>query len=57
MNQLFMLVRADGSPASLLPYARQAVSALDPEQPVYLIQTLTKRSPRHRSSSASPRCW
>ncbi len=39
-NQLFMLVRTDGSPASLLPSARQTVSALDPEQPVYLAQTL-----------------
>ena len=39
-NQLFMLVRTDGSPAALLPSARQTVSSLDPEQPVYLIQTL-----------------
>jgi ABC-type antimicrobial peptide transport system permease subunit len=35
-----MLVRTDGSPAALLPSARQTVSALDPEQPVYLAQTL-----------------
>ena len=39
-NQLFMLVRTDGSPAGLLPSARQTVSSLDPEQPVYMIQTL-----------------
>jgi putative ABC transport system permease protein len=39
-NQLFMLIRTDGSPSTLLPTARQTVSALDPEQPVYLIQTL-----------------
>jgi putative ABC transport system permease protein len=39
-NQLFMLVRTDGPPISLLPSARQTVSALDPEQPVYLTQTL-----------------
>ena len=39
-NQLFMLVRTEGSPASILPMARQTVSSLDPEQPVYMIQTL-----------------
>ena len=39
-NQLFMLVRTDASPAALLPSVRQTVSALDPEQPVYMIQTL-----------------
>jgi len=39
-NQLFMLIRTDGSPGGLLPSARQTVSSLDPEQPVYLIQTL-----------------
>jgi putative ABC transport system permease protein len=39
-NQLFMLIRTEGSPASILPAARQAVTSLDPEQPVYLIQTL-----------------
>jgi ABC-type antimicrobial peptide transport system permease subunit len=39
-NQLFMLVRADVEPASLLPAVRQAVTSLDPEQPIYNIQTL-----------------
>jgi putative ABC transport system permease protein len=39
-NQLFMLVRTDGAPSGVLASARQAVSSLDPEQPVYLIQTL-----------------
>ena len=39
-NQLFMLVRTDGPPTGLLASARQTVSSLDPEQPVYLIQTL-----------------
>jgi putative ABC transport system permease protein len=39
-NQLFVLVRTDASPAGLLPLVRQTVSALDPEQPVYMIQTL-----------------
>jgi len=39
-NQLFLLIRGDGAAASLLPSVRGAVVALDPEQPVYLIQTL-----------------
>jgi putative ABC transport system permease protein len=39
-NQLFVLVRADSSPAGLLPTVRQAVSALDAEQPVYMTQTM-----------------
>jgi putative ABC transport system permease protein len=39
-NQLFMLVRADVPPAVLLPSVRQTVSLLDPEQPIYQIQTL-----------------
>jgi putative ABC transport system permease protein len=39
-NQLFLLIRADVPPMSLLPSVRQAVVALDPEQPVYSIQTL-----------------
>jgi putative ABC transport system permease protein len=38
-NQLFVLVRADSSPAGLLPVVRQTVSSLDAEQPVYLTQT------------------
>jgi putative ABC transport system permease protein len=39
-NQLFMLIRAESSPAALIPSVRQAVSALDREQPIYMIQTL-----------------
>ena len=39
-NQLFVLVRTDGSPSALLSSVRETVSALDPEQPVYMIQTL-----------------
>jgi putative ABC transport system permease protein len=39
-NQLFMLIRTESSPGGLLPAARRAVTALDPEQPVYMIQTL-----------------
>jgi predicted permease len=39
-NQLFMLIRTDVSPAAVLPAARQTVTSLDAEQPVYMIQTL-----------------
>ena len=56
-NQLFMLVRGDGAPAALLPAVRQAIRALDPEQPIYAIADAggSDRAVR-RSSSASPRC-
>ncbi len=39
-NQLFVLVRGDGAPAAMLPSVREAVRALDPEQPIYAIQSL-----------------
>jgi putative ABC transport system permease protein len=39
-NQLFVLVRSETAPAALLPTVRQTVSSLDPEQPVYMTQTL-----------------
>ena len=39
-NQLFLLVRASQDPAALLPSVRAAVASIDPEQPVYLIQTM-----------------
>lgn len=39
-NQLFLLVRAEGAPEALLPLIREAVAALDPEQPIYSVQTL-----------------
>ena len=39
-NQLFLLVRTDGSPSALLGSVRQAVVSIDPEQPVYMTQTL-----------------
>ncbi|HXW03840.1 MAG TPA: ABC transporter permease [Vicinamibacterales bacterium] len=38
-NQLFFLVRADAA-ERLTPAVRQAVVSLDPEQPIYAIQTL-----------------
>jgi putative ABC transport system permease protein len=39
-NQLFVMVRTDGDAAALLPEARAAVRALDPEQPIYNVRTL-----------------
>jgi predicted permease len=40
-NQLFLLVRVEsGDATALLPAVRQAVAAIDAEQPVYAIQTL-----------------
>jgi putative ABC transport system permease protein len=39
-NQLFLLIRTAGEPRSVLPMVRDAVRQLDPEQPVYGIQTL-----------------
>jgi putative ABC transport system permease protein len=39
-NQLFVLVRGDASAAALLPSVREAVRALDADQPIYAIQTL-----------------
>ena len=39
-NQLFFLVRGEAAPGALLPLVRQAVLSLDPEQPIYGIQTL-----------------
>jgi putative ABC transport system permease protein len=39
-NQLFVLVRSESSAAGLLPAVRQTVSSLDPDQPVYLTQTM-----------------
>jgi putative ABC transport system permease protein len=39
-NQLFLLARGHGDASSLVSSVRATVAALDPEQPVYLIQTL-----------------
>ena len=41
-NQLFVLVRGEGEPAALLPSVREAVRTLDPEQPVYAVQSLQR---------------
>ena len=39
-NQLFLMVRSDRDGASLVPSIRAAVASIDPEQPVYAIQTM-----------------
>jgi putative ABC transport system permease protein len=39
-NQHFLVIRTAPEPASLLPAVRRVVSELDPQQPVYGIQTL-----------------
>ena len=39
-NQLFLIVRGTGPATDLLPQVRSVVASMDPEQPVYAIQTL-----------------
>jgi putative ABC transport system permease protein len=39
-NQLFLLVRSDGDLAAMLPTVRQQLASIDPDQPIYNIQTL-----------------
>ena len=39
-NQLFLLVRSAREPSDLLPAIRRALTAIDPNQPVYLVQTM-----------------
>ena len=39
-NQLFMLVRTEVEPRSVLPEVRSQVRALDPQQPLYAIRTV-----------------
>jgi putative ABC transport system permease protein len=54
-NQLFLLVRTEGNPRTLLPAVRGAVRSIDPDQPVYAISTLeeifaTDSAPRRIAS-------
>jgi predicted permease len=42
-NQLFLLVRTEGEPGTVLPAIRDVVRAVDPEQPVYAIATAHER--------------
>jgi putative ABC transport system permease protein len=39
-NQLFLLVRGQGEASALVGPVRSTVSAIDPEQPVYMIQSM-----------------
>jgi putative ABC transport system permease protein len=39
-NQLFLIVRSDLDASALIPSIRAAVVSIDPEQPVYAIQTM-----------------
>jgi putative ABC transport system permease protein len=39
-NQLFLVVRARSDAMALLPAVRRTIATLDPEQPVYAVQTL-----------------
>lgn len=51
-NQLGLAFRTRGAPRDLIPQVRRAVLALDPEQPVFDVQTMRDRI---ASSSAEPR--
>jgi predicted permease len=39
-NQYFLMIRAQGDPMSLLPEVRRTLAAQDPNQPVYMVQTM-----------------
>ncbi|HEX7088620.1 MAG TPA: ADOP family duplicated permease [Longimicrobiales bacterium] len=39
-NQFFLLIRTEVEPRGILPAVREAVRSLDPQQPVYMIQTV-----------------
>ncbi len=39
-NQLFLVVRTESEPMGILPTIRQEVASIDPDQPVYGIQTI-----------------
>jgi putative ABC transport system permease protein len=39
-NQLFLVVKTERSPLAVLPAVREAVGAIDPDQPIYAIATL-----------------
>jgi putative ABC transport system permease protein len=41
-NQLFLVARTSGEPAHAVASIRQAVASIDPDQPVYAIQTLSQ---------------
>ena len=39
-NQLFLIVRTDGDAMAMLETVRREIAAIDPEQPIYAVQTL-----------------
>jgi putative ABC transport system permease protein len=39
-NQLYLLVRASGNPAALMPSVREVLRSIDPTQPVYMVRTM-----------------
>jgi putative ABC transport system permease protein len=39
-NQMFLLVRTDSDAGGMLPTVREAITAVDPDQPIYAIQTM-----------------
>ena len=41
-NQLFLLLRTEGEPRSVLPAVRATIAAMDADQPVYGIQTVAE---------------
>jgi len=38
---MFLLVRTDVEPLSVMPAIREAVRAMDPDQPIYRVQTVS----------------
>ncbi|MCI0436178.1 MAG: ABC transporter permease [Gemmatimonadetes bacterium] len=55
-NQLFLIVRTEAAPRTVLPAIRTAITAIDPEQPIYAIQTIdeafaTLQAPRRVSTT------
>jgi putative ABC transport system permease protein len=41
-NQFFLLLRTKGDPLSALPSVRRTLAAMDPDQPLYAIQTMER---------------
>ena len=39
-NQYFLMLRASGDATALLPQVRRTLAAVDPNQPVYMVQTM-----------------
>jgi hypothetical protein len=52
-NQMFLVLRTQGSPRTILPAVREAVASIDPEQPVYLIQTLEEALSQRQAMALS----